>query len=71
VPNCPVCHQSVSLAARSLEAAGISTVITGCVFDIAKNAGAPRFLFNDYPLSNSASKPNDIDFQKKDFIYGP
>jgi len=31
IPNCPVCHQSVSLAARTLEAASIPTVIMGCV----------------------------------------
>src|SRR5690606_35761656 len=30
VPNCPVCHQSVSLAARHLEASGIATVVMGC-----------------------------------------
>ncbi|MBL8905612.1 MAG: glycine reductase, partial [Rhizobiales bacterium] len=30
IANCPVCHQSVSLAARALEAAGIATVVMGC-----------------------------------------
>ena len=30
LPNCPVCHQSVSLAMRALEAAGTPTVIMGC-----------------------------------------
>jgi D-proline reductase (dithiol) PrdB len=29
VANCPVCHQSVSLAARLLEEAGIATVVMG------------------------------------------
>ena len=29
VPNCPVCHQTISLTARHLEAAGIPTVIMG------------------------------------------
>ena len=38
VPNCPVCHQSVSLAARALEAAGIATVIMGCARDIVEHA---------------------------------
>ena len=36
VPNCPVCHQSVALAARHLEAAGIMTVIMGCARDIVE-----------------------------------
>jgi D-proline reductase (dithiol) PrdB len=65
VPNCPVCHQSVSLAARSLEAAGIATVIMGCALDIVKHVGAPRLLFNDFPLGNSAGRPNDKPSQNK------
>ncbi len=59
VPNCPVCHQSVSLAARALESAGISTVISGCAKDIVEHVGVPRLLFNNFPLGNSAGLPND------------
>ncbi|MGA0596843.1 glycine reductase [Enterovirga sp. CN4-39] len=63
VPNCPVCHQCVALAARHLEAAGIPTVVMGCAKDIVEHAGAPRFLFSDFPLGNSAGKPGDLDSQ--------
>ncbi len=59
VPNCPVCHQSVSLAARMLEENGIATVVMGCAKDIVEYVGVPRFLFSDFPLGNSAGKPND------------
>ncbi len=59
VPNCPVCHQSVSLAARHLEAAGIATVVMGCAKDIVEHCGVPRFLFSDFPLGNSAGRPHD------------
>ena len=59
VPNCPVCHQSVSLAARHLEANGISTVIMGCAKDIVEHCGVPRFLFSDFPLGNAAGRPFD------------
>ena len=59
VPNCPVCHQSVSLAARALEAAGIPTVISGCARDIVEHVGVPRLLFNNFPLGNSAGLPGD------------
>ena len=59
VPNCPVCHQSVSMAARALEEAGIATVIMGCAKDIVEHVGVPRFLFNDFPLGNAAGLPND------------
>jgi D-proline reductase (dithiol) PrdB len=67
VPNCPVCHQSVSLAARLLEANGISTVIMGCARDIVEYCGVPRFLFSDFPLGNSAGKPRDADSQELTF----
>ena len=59
VANCPVCHQSVGLAARALESNGIATVIMGCARDIVEHVGVPRFLFNDFPLGNGAGKPND------------
>lgn len=59
VPNCPICHQSVALAASSLERSGIPTVIMGCALDIVEYVGAPRFVFNDFPLGNSAGLPNN------------
>jgi D-proline reductase (dithiol) PrdB len=59
VPNCPVCHQTVSLVARHLESNGIPTVIMGCAKDIVEHAAVPRFLFSDFPLGNSAGKPHD------------
>jgi D-proline reductase (dithiol) PrdB len=59
VPNCPVCHQTVSLVARHLEAGGIATVVMGCAKDIVEHAGVARFLFSDFPLGNSAGKPHD------------
>ena len=59
VPNCPVCHQSVSLAARVLEGAGVATVIMGCAKDIVEPVGVPRLLFSDFPLGNAAGKPGD------------
>jgi D-proline reductase (dithiol) PrdB len=59
VPNCPVCHQTISLVARHLEASGISTVAMGCAKDIVEHAAVPRFLFSDFPLGNSAGKPHD------------
>jgi len=63
VPNCPVCHQTISLVARHLEANGISTVVMGCAKDIVEHAAVPRFLFSDFPLGNSAGKPHDAQSQ--------
>jgi D-proline reductase (dithiol) PrdB len=61
--NCPVCHQTISLTARYLEANGIPTVIMGCAKDIVEHVGVPRFLFSDFPLGNPAGRPNDVPSQ--------
>jgi D-proline reductase (dithiol) PrdB len=59
LPNCPVCHQSLSLVARHLESAGIATVIMGCARDIPEYCGVPRYFFSDFPLGNPAGPPHD------------
>ena len=63
VPNCPVCHQSVALAASALEEAGIPTVIMGCAKDITEQVGVPRLLFSNFPLGNGAGLPHDVESQ--------
>jgi glycine/betaine/sarcosine/D-proline reductase family selenoprotein B len=65
VANCPVCHQTLSLAARMLEANGIATVVTGCAKDIVEHVGVPRFLFSDFPLGNAAGRPRDPASQRQ------
>jgi hypothetical protein len=64
VATCPVCHQTVSLTARHLEASGIPTVVMGCARDIVEYAGVARFLFSDFPLGNSCGRPGDIESQQ-------
>lgn len=59
VPNCPVCHQTMSLVARQLEAGGISTVVMAAAKDIIEHVGVPRLLFSDVPLGNAAGLPHD------------
>ena len=58
-----MCHQTVSLAARHLEANGIPTIVMGCAKDIVEFVGVPRFLFSDFPLGNPAGRPNDRESQ--------
>lgn len=67
IPNCPICHQSQSLLARYLEAAGIPTVVMGAAKDIVEYCGIPRFLFSDFPLGNAAAKPGDVKSQDLNF----
>ena len=50
----------MSLVARHLEANGIPTIVMGSAKDIVEQAGVPRFLFSDFPLGNSAGRPNDV-----------
>lgn len=64
VANCPVCHQTCSLAARHLEQAGIPTVVMGCARDIVEWIGVPRLAFADFPLGNAAGRPHDTDSQR-------
>ena len=59
-----MCHQTVSLTARHLEANGIPTVVMGCARDIVEHAGVARFLFSDFPLGNSCGKPGDPESQR-------
>jgi hypothetical protein len=58
-----VCHQTVGLVARHLEANGLPTVIMGAAKDIVEHCGVPRFVFSDFPLGNSAGKPFDVESQ--------
>ena len=53
----------MSLTARYLESHGIPTVILGSAKDIVEHCGVPRFVFSDFPLGNSAGKPDDLESQ--------
>ena len=59
-----MCHQTVSLVARHLEAHGIPTVIVGSALDIVEHCGVPRFLFTDFPLGNPCGHPWRPDMQR-------
>ncbi|MEM9145696.1 MAG: glycine reductase [Pseudomonadota bacterium] len=65
VPNCPVCHQSVALAARALEAAGLPTVIMAAARDIPEHVGVPRMVWSDLPLGHAAGRPSDVACQRR------
>ncbi|MGD9601869.1 MAG: hypothetical protein AB7O21_15445 [Gammaproteobacteria bacterium] len=54
-----MCHQTVSLIARHLEANGIPTLCLGSALDILQAGRPPRAAFVDYPLGHSAGKPFD------------
>jgi hypothetical protein len=59
-----VCHQSVGLIAREVEAAGIATLCMTSAYDITQAVNPPRAVFVDYPLGHQTGKPDDPDNQR-------
>jgi hypothetical protein len=59
-----VCHQTVSLVARHLEANGISTVVIATARDIVESAAVPRLLFVDFPLGAPCGEPWNTEQQR-------
>ena len=60
-----MCHQTVSLVSRHLEANGLPTVIVGSARDVVEHCGVARFYFNDFPLGNPIGHPWRADMQKE------
>ncbi|MGK0276988.1 MAG: hypothetical protein ACI9N0_003387 [Ilumatobacter sp.] len=59
-----MCHQTVSLVSRHLEAQGITTIVVGSARDIVEECGVARLLFVDFPLGNPCGQPGDRDMQR-------
>ncbi len=51
-----MCHQTVGLIARQLEAAGIPTVSLTSARDITAAANPPRAVFLDFPLGHTSGR---------------
>jgi hypothetical protein len=60
-----VCHQSVGLIARCVEAAGISTLCMASAIDIIKSVNPPRAAFLDFPLGHTTGKPHEPELQRE------
>ena len=54
-----MCHQTVSLIARHLEANGIPTLCMASALDIVQAGRPPRISFVDFPLGHTVGKPFD------------
>ncbi|SNR53596.1 hypothetical protein SAMN06272737_111113 [Blastococcus mobilis] len=54
-----MCHQSVGLIARHLEAAGLPTVTLSSARTITAAVRPPRSVFVDFPLGHTAGPPGD------------
>ncbi len=60
-----MCHQTVSLVARHLEANGLPTVMIGSARDVVEHCGVARFVFTDFPLGNPCGYPWRADMQRE------
>ena len=60
-----MCHQSVGLIQRALEAAGIATVSISLLREITEKVRPPRALFVPFPLGYPLGRPHDADLQTR------
>jgi D-proline reductase (dithiol) PrdB len=65
IPASRLCHQSVGLLARCLEAAGIPTMTLAVLKDVVENVRPPRVAFYDGELGCVAGKPNFPEHQRR------
>ena len=61
-----MCHQTVCLVARHLEANGIASMCLSSALDIFTAGRPPRATFLDYPLGHNSGKPFDAADQRGD-----
>jgi D-proline reductase (dithiol) PrdB len=65
VPASRLCHQSVGLLARSIEAAGIPTMTLSVVKDVVESVRPPRVALHDGELGSVAGRPNWPEHQRR------
>lgn len=58
-----MCHQSVGLIARAIEASGVPATSITSAWSITQSANPPRAVFTDFPLGNTSGPPNQPDVQ--------
>ena len=58
-----MCHQSIGLIARTIEASGVTTTSITSAWSITQSANPPRAVFTDFPLGNTSGPPNEPDVQ--------
>jgi D-proline reductase (dithiol) PrdB len=65
IPASRLCHQSVSLAARALERAGLPTMTLAVVKDVVESVRPPRAAFYEGELGSVAGRPNWPEHQRR------
>ncbi len=65
VPATKLCHQSVGLLARAIEAAGIPTMTLAVVKEVVESVRPPRVALYDGELGSVAGRPNWPEHQRR------
>ncbi|MDQ2855261.1 MAG: hypothetical protein M3R68_02945 [Acidobacteriota bacterium] len=65
IPASRLCHQSISLAARSIEAAGIPTMMLAVNKEIVENVRPPRAALYEGDFGSVAGRPNFPEQQRR------
>src|SRR5262245_28642384 len=65
IPASKLCHQSVSLAARAIEDAGIPTMTLGVAKDVLESVRPPRGAFYEGQFGSVAGKPSWPEHQRR------
>lgn len=65
IPASRLCHQSVALAARAIEQAGIPTMMLAVEREIVEMARPPRAGFYEGEFGQVAGKPNWPEYQRR------
>jgi D-proline reductase (dithiol) PrdB len=65
VPASRLCHQSIALAARAIEQAGIPTMMLAVERDVVEGARPPRAGYYRGALGSVAGKPDWPEYQRR------
>src|SRR2546428_11022844 len=65
IPASRLCHQSVALAARAIESAGIATITLGVLREVMEQARPPRLAYYEGLLGSVAGNANWPEHQRR------
>lgn len=62
---CPFCPRTACAIARTLESAGIATVVLNSIRSFAERMRPPRALYCEFPIGRPLGRPDDANFQRR------
>jgi hypothetical protein len=65
VPASRLCHQSVALAARALEAAGVATIMLAVARDVVESVRPPRAVYYNGEFGSVSGRPQWPEHQRR------